>query len=215
MRAFDIAVPSLQNLGYRITRMDRRSRTIEAEMIPQSSQQPVTSLNINIEMEDTTSIVRLEVRGGEDSLNSATLCRFYDEFERSVKGSLTSPKSKSGPTVESSQKPTAKSLPPSVPVPPAQTPPASMSPKATHVVWSNVNLRGGPGMKYPIVGTAKRGTPLTILDGANGWLYVRLEDGKEVWVAKSATEEALKAPPPRSSTPASQKASSSIPSSPM
>lgn len=92
---------------------------------------------------------------------------------------------------------------PAEPSPPPPKPPAA-SPKApppapvlrvTEVVWSSVNLREGPGLNYKVVGNAKKGTPLAILEEKGQWLRVRLEDGKEVWVSRLATSLAPKPPP--------------------
>ena len=86
---------------------------------------------------------------------------------------------------------------------PAPKPPAA-SPKApppapvlrvTQVVWSSVNLREGPGLNHKVVGNAKKGTSLAILEEKGEWLRVRLEGGKEVWVSRLATSLAPKPPP--------------------
>jgi uncharacterized protein YgiM (DUF1202 family) len=55
-------------------------------------------------------------------------------------------------------------------------------------------------MNYKVIGNAKKGTSLKILEIKGDWLRVRLEDGSEAWVSKLATSEAPKPPPP-SSTP--------------
>ncbi len=78
------------------------------------------------------------------------------------------------------------------------TPPPPPLP-TTQVVWDTVNLRNGPGTGYKIVGNAKKGASLKILEVSGGWLRVRLEDGSTAWVSKLATSEAPKAssaPPP-------------------
>ncbi len=67
--------------------------------------------------------------------------------------------------------------------------------RVTQVVWDSVNLREGPGMNYKVVGNAKKGTYLKILEENGNWLRVRSDDGKEVWVSKLATSEAPKTPP--------------------
>ncbi len=80
------------------------------------------------------------------------------------------------------------------------TPPSPLPPSlpTAQVVWDSVNLRMGPGTNYKIVGNVKKGTSLKILEVNGGWFRVRLEDGSDAWVSKSATSEAPKAasPPP-------------------
>jgi uncharacterized protein YgiM (DUF1202 family) len=100
-------------------------------------------------------------------------------------------------------KPAPPSLPPAVPATPQ--PPVSKParpPRVTQVVWGSVNLREGPGTNHKILGIVKKGTTLTVLEEKEGWLHVRLKDGKEAWIAKAATSEAPKtAPAPQSSPP--------------
>lgn len=84
------------------------------------------------------------------------------------------------------------------PQPPLSIPKPSLP--VTQVIWSSVNLREGPGMNYKVVGNIKKGTSLVIIEEKGQWLHVRLEDGKEVWVSKSATSLAPKPPPSDTST---------------
>jgi curli biogenesis system outer membrane secretion channel CsgG len=97
---------------------------------------------------------------------------------------------------------TPKTPPESQKVTPSTPPPPSPL-RVTQVIWANVNLREGPGMKYRVIGNLKKGTSLKILEGKGDWLHVRLEDGGEGWVIKSATSEA----PPSSPTPTPPKPS--------
>ena len=62
--------------------------------------------------------------------------------------------------------------------------------RITQVVWANVNLREGPGTNYRVIGSAKKGTSLKIIEAKGGWLRVRLEEGTEAWVNKLSTSEA-------------------------
>ncbi len=80
-----------------------------------------------------------------------------------------------------------------------KTPPPAPVLRVAEVVWSSVNLRVGPGLNHKVVGSAKKGTPLAILEEKGEWLRVRLEDGKEVWVSRLATSLAPKPAP--SATP--------------
>jgi hypothetical protein len=101
------------------------------------------------------------------------------------------------PTILQKETPKPALAPP--PETPKGTPPPSPPVRVTQVVWDFVNLREGPGMNYKVIGNAKKGTSLKILEIKGDWLRVRLEDGSEAWVSKLATSEAPKPPP--SSTP--------------
>jgi len=68
--------------------------------------------------------------------------------------------------------------------------------RTTQVVWDSVNLREGPGMTNKVIGNAKKGTSLKIIEVQGDWLRVRLGNGSEAWVSKLATSEAPKPPPP-------------------
>jgi curli biogenesis system outer membrane secretion channel CsgG len=102
------------------------------------------------------------------------------------------------PTILQKETPKPALVPP--PETPKVTPPPLPPVRVTQVVWDFVNLREGPGMNYKVIGNAKKGTSLKILETKGDWLRVRLEDGSEAWVSKLATSEAPKPPPP-SSTP--------------
>jgi uncharacterized protein YgiM (DUF1202 family) len=97
--------------------------------------------------------------------------------------------------------PVAVAPEPLPPLPPPPPPPKSPKPapapvlRVTQIVWSSVNLREGPGTNHKVVGNAKKGTTLVILEDKGQWLHVRIEDGKEVWVFKSATSLAPQNPP--------------------
>ncbi len=106
-------------------------------------------------------------------------------------------------------KDTPKPQPPKVqpevtspPQPPAVTPRPPL--RVAQVVWAYVNLREGPGTNYKVIGNAKKGTSLKVLETKGDWLRVRLEDGTEAWVSRSATSEAAgshSSPPPPKPTP--------------
>jgi curli biogenesis system outer membrane secretion channel CsgG len=89
------------------------------------------------------------------------------------------------------------------PVAPKVAPPPPPALPTTQVVWDSVNLRKGPGTRYKIVGSVKKGTSLKILEVNGDWLRVRLEDGSIAWVSKLATSESPKhsSPPPPSPSP--------------
>jgi serine/threonine protein kinase/formylglycine-generating enzyme required for sulfatase activity len=84
--------------------------------------------------------------------------------------------------------PTPTPLPPTdTPVPPTDTP----IPKLVAVVQAEaMNVRGGPGTEYDVLGQVKQGDELEILARTEGsdWLQVRLSDGKKGWVSAELLE---------------------------
>ncbi len=106
-------------------------------------------------------------------------------------------------------KDTPKPQPPKVqpevaspPQPPAAAPKPSL--RVVQVIWASVNLRGGPGTNYKIIGNVKKGTSLRVFETRGDWLRVRFEDGTEAWVSKQATSDAAgshSSPPPPKPTP--------------
>ncbi len=80
--------------------------------------------------------------------------------------------------------------------PPASQKATSPPPlRTTQVTWDFVNLREGPGTGYKVIGNAKKGTSLKVLEASGDWLHVRLENGTTAWVSKSATSEVAKPSP--------------------
>ncbi len=129
--------------------------------------------------------------------------------------SLIKPAPRPSPPPEPAPEQTLKEEPPAKPpeevpaAPPPKPPPApppapeklksapAPALRVTHVEWSSVNLREGPGTNYKVVGNAKKGTSLGVLEDKGQWLRVRLDDGKEAWVYKAST---VAAPKPASSS---------------
>ncbi len=97
----------------------------------------------------------------------------------------------SAPLPKDTPKPPPAKVQPEVTSPP-QAPIVAPKPtlRVAQVVWAHVNLREGPGTSYRVIGNAKKGTSLKILEVKGDWLRVRLEDGTEAWVSKLATSEA-------------------------
>ena len=226
-RAFDAAVFSIQNNGYSVTSTDRGSGTVHGQMASGSGQQIPYPIAVQIAKENTSLILNLSFKATGEAKDQARLCGFYEEFEKLVKQVPTAspPKETPQPTPGPIQSPpikvqeTVKPVTPTVEAKPkpAPSPPPS---RITEVAWTSVNLREGPGMNYRVIGSAKKGTSLRVFEDKGGWLRVRLEDGKEVWVSKSATPEAPKtssAPSPSPSPPSSpsSKRAPSKPVSPM
>jgi len=101
---------------------------------------------------------------------------------------------------------------------PAVSPKATPSPplpplRTTRVTWDSVNLRQGPGTSYKVIGNARKGTSLKILEVNGDWLRIRLENGSTAWVSKMATSEAPK--PPVAPKPPPAATSTSVTPTPM
>jgi uncharacterized protein YgiM (DUF1202 family) len=74
---------------------------------------------------------------------------------------------------------------PVAPAPPLPSAPAAQEPARTvYVTASALNVREEPSTQAEIVSTAKRGTALSVLQGGDEWLKVRLANGREGWVAE-------------------------------
>ena len=85
------------------------------------------------------------------------------------------------------------------PAPQKVAPPPPL--RTSKVAWDLVNLREGPGTRYKVIGNAKKGASLKILEANGDWLHVRLENGSTGWVSISATSEAPKPSPSTASVP--------------
>jgi len=113
----------------------------------------------------------------------------------------SSPSPSSLPPEESPKPPrTQREITSLPPAPPAVKSESSL--RVIQVMWSNVNLREGPGTNYKKVGSIEQGTSMELLEDKGNWLRVRLQSGKEVWVSKQATTLAPKTPSRPSNTPA-------------
>jgi hypothetical protein len=227
-KAFEAAVFSIQNNGHSITSTDHGSGTVHGQMVSGSRQQTPDPIDVRIANENRSLVVRLSFKGTGETRDQAMACRFYDEFERLVKQvpTVAPPNETPKPTFKPVHPPSIKvqePVKPGAPVVEAKQKPApsplSPSPsRTTEIVWASVNLREGPGVNYRVIGSAKKGTSLRVYEDKGSWLRVRLEDGKEVWVSKSATPETPKAsstPSPEPPPSPSSKRALSKPVSPM
>ena len=227
-KAFEAAVFSIQNNGHSITSTDRGSGTVHGQMVSGSRQQTPDPIDVRIANENSSLVVRLSFKATGEAKDQAIACRFYEEFEKLVKQvpTVAPPNETPKPNLTPVQPPSIKVQEPVKPATPAveakQKPdPSPLSPspvRVTEIVWASVNLREGPGMNYRVIGSAKKGTSLRVFEDKGSWLRVRLEDGKEVWVSKSATPDAPKissTPSPSPGPPPSSKHALSKPLSPM
>lgn len=87
---------------------------------------------------------------------------------------------------------TATTVAPQTPTPTA-SPAQTATPRPTNfavVISAGLNLRTGPAVTYPVIRALPAGTGVTVLGrNANGdWLYVRLDNGAEGWLATRFTD---------------------------
>jgi hypothetical protein len=228
-KGFDTAVTAVKTSGYTTISTDRDSGTINAEIISQQEDRKTYPVEIKLVKEQSSVTVHLSSSSASGDSGKECFCTFYNAFEKSMKRSHPAPAAKqASPPPKKSVEPGKDSSPPSPPPavetprtssPPA--PPARTLPK-TQVAWAMVNLREGPGMKYDVMGKVKKGTSLAILEEKEGWYHVRLENGKEAWISKTATSEGARVQPASGSSPSppstktpSPEAQSAKPKSPM
>ncbi len=197
-RGFEAALMAIKTMGYRTIYADPDSGIINAEMIPMAEGGKSCPTEVKLLREKNALTVHLS----SDSLGAGSakdnFCAFYREFEKALKRSQSASATKQNPAsarkAGESERDSASSSPASVSeAPKSSAPPtSSKSLPKTQVSWSIVNLREGPGTNYKVLGKARKGTSLTILEERDGWYFVRLDDGKEAWVSKNATSEGAK-----------------------
>jgi hypothetical protein len=225
-KGFDTAVTALKARGHRVIETDRDSGMINAEMTFGSEPPKTHPVEVNLVKEQTSLTIHLISESAIGSSGTETFCGFYQEFEKGIKRAPPSPPPKQAAVPPKKPPETPKEPTPSASPPPVATakPPLAR----TEVTWSGANVREGPGMNYKVIRKVNKGTPLGILEEKTGWLRVRLDDGAEAWISKSATSMGVKTPPPSrpaapaaspaprpSSPPPSPPPESSKPKSPM
>jgi hypothetical protein len=169
---------------------------------------------IKIVREESSLVVHVSLKATWGTVASPDLCRFYDEFGKNVKQASIRTETKQ--PIFSSQKPSEgvkESSLPSPSPPPTATPKISLASLSRgKIIWVYVNLREGPGIQYKIIGRAYMNNTFEILAENPGWLWVRLEKGKEGWMSKKAASESTMTSSPQS-LPASSEDSSKTRSS--
>jgi curli biogenesis system outer membrane secretion channel CsgG len=138
--------------------------------------------------------IRVAIEEAVKLVVAKTPTEFYRVSTKPSSKSVVSPLRKAP---EAPKSPPAPQSPPPTASLPAQPPPTGSAPpvRVTQVAWATVNLREGPGTNFKVLGNAKKGTTLAVLEEKAGWLHVRLEDGSESWISKAATSEAPKTAP--------------------
>ena len=73
------------------------------------------------------------------------------------------------------------------PTPPAQPPSSERAGSILYIAVQRANFRQTPDLKARILAVLTKGTKLTVIEKSAQWYRVRLDDGKEGWVAESVT----------------------------
>jgi uncharacterized protein YgiM (DUF1202 family) len=217
-KGFDTAVIAVKTSGYTTISTDRDSGTINAEIESQQEGRKTYPVEIKLVKEPNSVTIQLSSSSAGGDSGKECFCKFYSEFEKSMKRSHPAPVAKQASLppkkpVEQAKESPPPSLPPAVETPSASSPPvppARTLPK-TQVALALVNLREGPGMKYNVVGKVKKGTSLAILEEKEGWYHVRLENGKEAWISKATTSDGTKVQPASGTSPSPSSAKTSPP----
>jgi len=77
---------------------------------------------------------------------------------------------------------------PVVPLPPAvPVHPVPVLPIVVRVTAASLNVRRGPGTRYAVIGTTRRGVQLTVRGASGGWLKVVTPRGVVGWVSSNYT----------------------------
>jgi hypothetical protein len=206
-KAFQAAESSAQKIGYRMILVDRDSGRITAEKVNGARPQIVYSMNVKIDKEDQSLVVYLSTKAPRGEIDSSNLCGFYAEFEKAKSRGIAEPLPRVVPaplektreaslltgspgTSSKSDRSSSPDLQPFSATLPTSPPSLSSASKRTvQVKWSNANLREGPGMNFKVVGSVTKGASLLILEEKAEWLHIRIPDGKDAWVYKSATSD--------------------------
>ena len=90
------------------------------------------------------------------------------------------------PVTSPSPTPPPAALTPSAPAPAPRELAAPERPRQVRAISTDLaNLRAQPGARGHILAVLKRGTRVEVLEEKSDWYRVRLEDGREGWVAAS------------------------------
>jgi curli biogenesis system outer membrane secretion channel CsgG len=68
---------------------------------------------------------------------------------------------------------------------------SSVLPSTLRVKPNTANLRDVPGTQGKVLATLKAGTKLSVQGEEKGWYFVQAENGKDGWISKSLTREAI------------------------
>jgi hypothetical protein len=185
-------------------------------MFLEAEQEEGYPATVKIVEEGSSLVVHISLSKTWGTLATPNLCGFYDEFGKNLWQALARPQTKhSGPSSQTLLQEERGASPSLVGPPKMSLPPIARR----KVIWTYVNLREGPGMRFRIIGKAYLKNSFEILSEKPGWMRVRLGSGAEGWMSKKAALMSPLTPSPRISPAASQDSSKtgslSKPSGPM
>jgi len=185
-------------------------------MFLEAEQQEGYPATVRIEADGSSLVVRISLTKTWGSFGTPNLCGFYNEFGKNLWQALARLQTRqSGPSSQTLLKEERGSSPSLLGPPKMSSPPIARG----KVIWTYVNLREGPGMRFRIIRKAYLKNSFEILSEKTGWMRVRLESGAEGWMSKKAAVVSPSMGSPQISPAASQDSSKtgslSKPSGPM
>ncbi len=174
----------MENLGARVI-WDGATNTVDIWNQPRVERVVLTSDNVNLRQGAGTSFPRIETLPKNTRLTVVAQSGEWLEVRtESGKGGWVA-----GWLVQD--------LPVATPDPGGVPDGVTTGPEVKRVeVTENVNLRAGPATTFTRLALLPKGTAMTVIGAKGDWLEVRLEDGKQGWVAGWLVTEVVTANPP-------------------
>ena len=172
-------------------------------MFLEAEQEEGYPATVKIVEEGSSVVVHISLKTTWGSLATPNLCGFYNEFGKNLWQVLAKPQTRQ--PVPSSQKLLKEERGSSPPASALRTPPPPVA--RGKVIWTYVNLREGPGIRFRIIGKAHLKNTFKILTESPDWMRVRLESGVEGWMSKKAALVSPLTPSPQTPPAASQDSS--------
>jgi curli biogenesis system outer membrane secretion channel CsgG len=158
---------------------------------------PGSNLGVELSLYARTPMekaIRLAIRDAVQFLGSKTPSEYYrypDPKDGAV-ASAAQPVDRgrvANPTVASAPTPRPPADRPEITAPPpvVANAVATAPLKIRYINATEANVRVGPGKDKPVLTTVKRATKVIVVEDRNAWYRVKLENGREGWVAASVT----------------------------
>jgi len=173
-------------------------------MFLEAEQEEGYPATVKIVEEGSSVVVHISLKTTWGSPATPNLCSFYNEFGKNLWQVLAKPQTRQPvPSSQKLLKEERSPLPP--PATALRTP--SLAVARGKVIWTYVNLRKGPGIRFKIIGKAYLKNTFEILTESPDWMRVRLESGAEGWMSKKAAVVSPLTPSPQTPPAASQDSS--------
>lgn len=125
--------------------------------------------------------VRIAIQESVNFVVGKTPAQYYRYTEAAPMTASPTP-APTGQTQTPSPTPVVAAVPP-----PAGQPPTSETTPILYVKTQFANMRVEPSTNAKVLAVLKKGNKLTVLEEKNEWYRIKLDDGKEGWVAASVT----------------------------